>query len=151
MKKRIFHTLFAIMMVTILSIGVASADICWQIDVFNEIIKVSSIKSATGHKVLFGTWKYVAGESFAVSGAIEKDLNDSTRLVVSLTGSNSIGAILFRASVDKLTKNGSWTLTNASVEPSFINTGTLTKVPCSTPYPASPLGAESAPNSATPR
>jgi hypothetical protein len=111
-----------------------AGQICWQLDPFIDIVKVTLTKPDPNlnYKLLNGVWR--AGTLlWPVVGSMVKS-SDGTQWIISLIGTRNDNTLwALRGEVDKVTKNGIWSIKNP--EDAFANNGTFTKIPCSTLFP----------------
>jgi hypothetical protein len=109
---------------------------CWNMEPYADIVKLTVSTpdpSYPGNKLVNGVWRDL-NLLWPVVGSMVPSA-DGTQWIISFHGTrNDVTTWDLRASVDKKTKNGTWTIKDPGS--GFTNNGTFTKVPCSTPFPA---------------
>jgi hypothetical protein len=134
MKKIVMGLAFLLIFGSFLISDAGAGQICWKMDPNADIVKVASTRPDPNlnYRLLNGIWS--DGIFFLpVVGSMVLSL-DGTQLIISLFGTSDDNTVWgARGEVDKLTKNGTWSIKNP--ENGFTDNGTFTKIPCNTPFP----------------
>ena len=144
MKK--LSTALGILALTALAPSAANAEICYKLNPFVDVIRVTVLASpelATfKHYLMYGNWIATGSYTIPVSGARELNVGSSTARHVGLTGTNPtafFGSNLL-CGVDGV-PGGAWQLQCSGAAGNFTNQGTpFAVVSCAASPKSAPAG-----------